>query len=97
MKKISSQKIIISLIITVIIGGALLFLFINDFGVMKYLNLRKELKQTQGEINRADFVLDSLNREIDSLRKSRLKIEKVARERFDMHSPHEKILKVIEK
>lgn len=97
MKKISSKKIIISLIITVIIGGALLFLFINDFGVIKYLNLRKELKQTQAEINRADLVLDSLNREIDSLRKSKLKIEKVARERFDMHAPHEKQLKVIEK
>ena len=97
MKKIDSKKFIISLIITVIVGSALAFLFINDFGVMKYLKLKKELKQMQTEINRADFALDSLKNEIDSLKKSRIKIEKVAREKFDMHRSNEKVLKISEK
>jgi cell division protein FtsL len=97
MKKISSKKIILSLIITVLVGGALAFLFINDFGVMKYFKLKKEMKKVQSDINRADYVLDSLKNEIDSLHKSRSKIEKVAREKFDMHGSNEKLLKVIEK
>ncbi len=97
MKKIKSSKILISLIITVIVGGALAFLFINDFGVIKYYKLKKELNGIKAQISRADFVLDSLNIEIDSLKKSSYKIEKVAREKFDMHRPNEKILKVSEK
>lgn len=97
MNKIGSKKIVIALIITLIVGGALAFLFINDFGIMKYLKLKKELKQMQGEINKADYTLDSLKNEIDSLNKSKNKIEKVAREKFDMHRNNEKVLKVIEK
>ncbi len=97
MKKIGTKKLIISLIITIIIGGALAFLFINDFGVMKFLKLKKELNQVQKEINRADFVLDSLKTEIDSLKLSKMKIEKVAREKFDMLRNNERVLKVIEK
>jgi cell division protein FtsB len=97
MNKINSKKIVIALIITIIVGGALAFLFINDFGIMKYLKLKKELKQMQGEINHADYTLDSLKNEIDSLKKSKNKIEKVAREKFDMHRSNEKMLKVIEK
>jgi cell division protein FtsB len=97
MKKIGSKKIIISLIITIIIGGALAFLFINDFGVIKFLKLKKELSQVQKELNRADFVLDSLKTEIDSLKQSKMKIEQVAREKFDMLRKNERVLKVIEK
>lgn len=97
MKKISSRQIIFSLIITVIVGGALFFLFINDFGVVKFLKMKNELKGIQKEISRADFVLDSLKNEIDSLQKSKMKIEKVAREKFDMLRSNEKILKINEK
>ena len=97
MKKIGTKKLIISLIITIIVGGALAFLFINDFGVMKFLKLKKELSQVQKEISRADFVLDSLKTEIDSLKQSKMKIEKVAREKFDMLRNNERVLKVIEK
>jgi len=95
--KFTSKKIILSLLITVFVGGALTFLFVNDFGFIKYLKLKKEMKQIQTEIARADYILDSLKTEIDSLRKSKIKIEKVAREKFDMHGTNEKLLKVTEK
>lgn len=97
MKKIGAKKLSIAIIITLIIGGALVFLFINDFGVIKFLKLKKELTLVQKEINRADFVLDSLKTEIDSLQKSKMKIEQVAREKFDMLRKNERVLKVIEK
>jgi hypothetical protein len=97
MKKIGAKKLFLSLIITLIIGGALAFLFINDFGVIKFIKLKKELSQVQKEIIRADFVLDSLKTEIDSLKLSKRKIEQVAREKFDMLRKNERVLKVIEK
>jgi len=97
MKKNSSKKLILALIITLLAGGALVFLFINDFGVVKYYDMKTELNKIQADINRADFTLDSLKNEIDSLQRSKMKIERTAREKFDMHRSNEKALKITEK
>jgi len=97
MKKIESKKILISLLITILVGAILVFLFINDFGIVKYLRLKSELRLVQSQINRSDVVIDSLKNEIDSLQKSRQKIEKVAREKYDLKLKSEKVIKVTEK
>ena len=95
MAKVSS-KLIVRIIFIVITFGILAFLFFNENGVLKYLKLKSEIRKLDTEIRKSEEKLRALQSEIDSLKVSKVKIEKVARERYNMMLPNEDVLRVDE-
>lgn len=76
----------------------LLYLLFNEQGVIKYLQLKSEIKSLNEKITKVDTLNKKLSQEIDSLREKKpAKIEKVAREKYDMIRKGEKSIEVIEK
>jgi cell division protein FtsB len=73
------------------------FLLFNEFGVVKYLKLKSEIKDIEFRIKEAEENIEKMNAEIDSLKNSDVKIEKVAREEYHMLKENEEALEVQEK
>ncbi|MGK9476521.1 FtsB family cell division protein [Melioribacter sp. OK-6-Me] len=67
----------------------LLYLLLNENGIIKYLKLRGEITELDNKIYQAEKTLYDLQKEIDSLKYSLRTIEKVAREKYHMHKPYE--------
>lgn len=81
--------------VALIIG--VLFIFFNDQGVVKYLKLKDEVNSLKEDIRIVEEENKRLEAEIDSLkRKVPAKIEKTAREKYDMIRPGEKVIEVKE-
>lgn len=95
--KTINNKLIIRLLIISILLASITFLFFNENGVLKFLKMKSEMNQLNNEILKAEDRLRILNAEIDSLKTSRKKNEKVAREKFDMMNKNEKVFKIEEK
>jgi cell division protein FtsL len=77
---------------------AVVFLFFNENGVFKYAKLQKEVHLMNEQIQKLQDQNKNLQAEIDSLqRKVPAKIEKIAREKYNMKRPGEKSIQVIEK
>jgi len=77
---------------------AVVFLFFNENGVFKYAKLQKEVHSMNEQIQKLQDQNKNLQAEIDSLqRKVPAKIEKIAREKYNMKRPGEKSIQVIEK
>ncbi len=85
MTKDKILKIIYILIAIVVIT----LLFINDNGVIKFLNLKNEISQLDKKIETTKSQIEKLNAEIDSLKNSDFKIEQVARDKYRMKYPDE--------
>lgn len=75
----------------------MLFLFFNDSGVMKYLELKNKNESLDVEIKQREHDIKNLEHEIDSLKNSAVKIEQVAREKYNMQRADEKAYKIEEK
>ena len=74
------------------------FLFFNESGVFKYAKLQNDVKSLNEQIQKLQDQNKNLQAEIDSLqRKVPAKIEKVAREKYNMKRHGEKSIEVIEK
>lgn len=74
------------------------FLFFNESGIFKYLKLNSEVKSLKEQIKDLESDNKNLESEIDSLRnKVPAKIEKIAREKYNMKRPNEKSIEIIEK
>lgn len=95
--KAISNKLLIRIFIIMIFLAAISFLVFNENGLLKYLKMKNELNQLNDQILKAEDRLRSLTAEIDSLKTSMAKIEKVAREKFDMMKKNEKVFKIEEK
>ena len=78
-----------------ILGG--LFLISNDMGIVKWYQLRKERNQIQMEIDQ--FIQNEaiLTDELDRLKNDEEYIKKIAREKFYMVKPGEKVFRVIDR
>ena len=75
-----------------------LFLLFNEFGLLKYLRLQKEVSEYKREIQIVNEENKSLKNEVDSLeRKVPAKIEKTAREKYGMIRKGEKTIEIITK
>ena len=61
-----------------------------------YIELKSQLKNLDHEIKNSEEQLNALRAEIDSLKNSKVKIEKVARERYHMMLPDERVLRIKE-
>ena len=92
-----NKKFISRIIIVVVILGALSFLFFNENGILKFLKLRSELNRLDDDIKKTELRLQELESEIDSLKTKHEKIERVARERYNMMLPNENVIRIEEK
>lgn len=92
-KKNSKSKLV-GLIYLVVFIFIVVFLFINDKGLLKYIEVKDRVKNLEEEIDSSEKKIDKINAEIDSLKTDRLKIEKTAREKYNMKRPMEKGLDV---
>ncbi len=90
------KRNIYKIIVFLIFIGLTIFLFFNENGVIKYLELKREINRLENEIRITESRLKAMNSEIDSLINSKVKIEKVARERYHMSLPYERVFKVEE-
>ncbi len=90
------SKLLLRISLVVIVLGALAFLFLHENGILKYLELKSELNKIDTEITASEKKLKSLQAEIDSLQNNKAKIERVAREKFNMMKKNEKTFKIEE-
>ncbi len=91
-----NKKFIIRISLAVVFAAALAFLFLHDNGIIKYLNMKSEIRKIDRDIMNAEERLRAIEVEIDSLRTSKVKMEQVAREKFHMMKKSEKVFKVEE-
>ena len=92
-KKTIFQNRIIVFPLILIIGG--LFLFSNDLGIIRWYKLHHERNQIQAEINQLIKEEAELTNELDRLTNDKEYIKKIAREKFQMVRPGEKVFRVI--
>lgn len=90
MKKFKYKKILYPLLIVILFS----FLLFNEYGILKYFELRSEVSKLKMEIVETEKELTQLNMEIDSVKTNLFKIEKIARERYHMLDKNEQALKI---
>jgi len=96
MSFLKNNKIRKYFFVVIFIAG-LIFLFFNEQGVVKYLKLKNEVSELDSQIKKIDEENKKLQGEIDSLKKKiPAKIERTAREKYDMQRDGEKVIKVVE-
>jgi cell division protein FtsL len=90
MKFIENKKARFYIIASVVVIGTLYLLF-NAYGVVKYVKVKGELDELNNRITQLEEDNRKLEAEIDSLKRNvPAKIEKIARERYNMIRPNEK-------
>ena len=83
-----------TIIVFTIIGlGIITF---NDFGLLKLIHLYQKERELYSEVNDLLIQQDKLQAEIHKLQTDEAYIQKIAREKFMMAKPGEKIFKVIQ-
>ena len=78
-----------------IVGG--LFLVSNDMGIVRWYQLRSERNQIQMNIDRLIHKEVELTSELDRLTNDKEYIKRIAREKFHMVKPGEKVFRVIDR
>ena len=79
----------------IIIGG--LFLFSNDMGIVRWHQLHNERNRVRIEIDRLIEKEAELASELERLTNDKEYIKKIAKEKFHMVKPGEKIFRVIDR
>jgi len=74
--------------------GCILLLLFSDRGFITLWNLKKEKIEIQQEINSLRHQIAALEKEAEKLEFDEKYIEKIAREKFRMVKPGEKVFKV---
>ncbi len=78
-------KIVYFLVLTLVFA----FLIFNSNGLLKFYQLNKDLNQLKNQIKQANVTIEKLDLQIDSLKNSTVKLEKVAREKYRMKYDYE--------
>ena len=78
-----------------IVGG--LFLLSNDMGIVRWYQLHRERNLVQAKIYRLIQEEAELTNELDRLINDKEYIKKIAREKFHMVKPGEKVFRVIDR
>lgn len=92
--KISKKKIILYSIGIIITGLVILVLTFSDQGFYYQYYYNKRLTELEGTIDSLKKVNDSLTTEIKLLKSDPEKIESVAREKYGLIKPGEKVYKI---
>lgn len=74
--------------------SALTFMTFNEYGILRYMRTKKELNQIDADIRKSEERIKAMEGEIDSLKSSKEKLERVAREKFNMMKKNEKEFKI---
>ena len=90
MVKKQFPKIVYFISLSIIVA----FLLFNNNGLVKYFRLNSDLDDLQMKIEQANAEIELLDLQIDSLKNSTVKIEKVAREKYRMKYDYEIPIKV---
>ena len=91
------KRTITRILFLILIVVSLLILFFNSNGLIHYLKLSADLTKSKEEIKGVEDDIDHLDKEIDSLKSNDFKIERTAREKYNMKSPSEEVLEVEER
>ena len=78
-----------------VLGGVLLIF--NDMGIVTWYQMRQERQHIQMEIDRLILEEKSLTEELNRLNYDDDYVKKIARERFHMVKPGEKVFRVIDR
>lgn len=81
------------LMVTIILGCVALLLF-SDRGLINLWSLKKEKLEIQNEINNLRNQIALLEKEEEKLKFDEKYIEKIAREKFKMVKPGERVFKI---
>ena len=81
------------LLVTIVVGCVSLLLF-SDRGLINLWSLKKEKLEIQNEINDLRNQIAMLEKEEEKLKFDEKYIEKIAREKFKMVKPGERVFKV---
>ncbi len=80
----------------IIIIGCISLLFFSDRGLINLWSLKKEKLEIQNEINDLRNQIAILEKEEEKLKFDEKYIEKIAREKFKMVKPGERVFKIVE-
>ena len=83
------------LMVTIILGCISLLIF-SDRGLINLWSLKKEKQQIQNEINDLRNQIAMLEKEEEKLKFDEKYIEKIAREKFKMVKPGERVFKIVD-
>lgn len=86
-------KLLAFIVLALLLGSFVLF---SNFGVLKRVSLEVKKRSLQSSIKNELQRKDSLTQHIQLLQKDSLEIERIAREKYGMHKPNEKVYKVSE-
>jgi cell division protein FtsB len=90
MSFLENKKTRFYIIVVVVLIGTLYLLF-NNSGIAKYAKVKGELEDLNSRITQLEEENRKLTAEIDSLKRNvPAKIEKIAREKYNMIRPNEK-------
>ena len=81
----------------IIVVGCISLLLFSDRGLINLWSLKKEKLEIQNEINDLRNQIAMLEKEEDKLKFDEKYIEKIAREKFKMVKPGERVFKVNDK
>lgn len=84
------------ILVVLILGGLAMFTF-NDLGLLKLYSLNKERHAIQINIDEMVIQQDLISEQVWKLQNDPEYIQKIAREKFQMVRPGEKVFKVIDK
>ncbi len=97
MAGIKKKKIVLYIFLVIVIAGVFYILF-NEYGLLKYFKIKSELESINLQIEELIDENIRLQNEIDSLKnKIPAKIERTAREEYDMMRENEVKIDVNEK
>ena len=71
--------------------------FFNDMGITKWYHLRQEKEQIQMDINRLIHKEKKITQELSRLENDEEYIKKIAREKFYMVNPGEKVFRIVDR
>ena len=87
-----NKRLLLSTFLVLVIS---LFLF-NDLGLIKLHSLRKERTKIQYQIDDLIIRKANLDKEIQKIKNNDIYLEKIAREKFQMVKPGEKVFRVVQ-
>ena len=85
-----------NLLIVLIVAGCLSLIFFSDRGLISLQALKKEKLEIQNDINNLRNQIAMLEKEEEKLKFDEKYIERIAREKFKMVKPGERVFKVVE-
>lgn len=85
-----------NLLMVLIVAGCLSLIFFSDRGLISLWALKKEKLEIQKDINSLRSQIAMLEKEEERLKFDEKYIERIAREKFKMVKPGERVFKVVE-